>query len=138
MTRNKSTIRTKLVNKPKAPPPQPKAPPPQPKAPPPQPKAPPHEQSMLKQMVGTVLQGFAFGTGSSIAHKAIDNLSTPNDNVSSTIVDYTDVLDNSNCKDILTDYNICIKNSPALYGDDNHQSQCGDILRLYNNCIQSI
>ena len=123
MTRNKSTIRTKLVNKPKAPPPQPKAPP---------------EQSMLKQMVGTVLQGFAFGTGSSIAHKAIDNLSTPNDNVSSTIVDSTDVLDNSNCKDILTDYNICIKNSPALYGGDNQQSQCGDILRLYNNCIQSI
>ena len=120
MTRNKST---KLVNKPKAPP---------------QPKAPPPEQSMLKQMVGTVLQGFAFGTGSSIAHKAIDNLSTTNDTVSSTVVDSTDGLDNSNCKDILTDYNICIKNSPALYGDDNQHPPCGDILRLYNNCIQSI
>lgn len=95
------------------------------------------EPSFLKQMAGTVLQGFAFGTGSSIAHKTIDNLSTPNDtstntDTSSTNVDTSLSTKNGstslNCNDILTEYNICVKNNSGLY--------CEDIIKSYNNCIQ--
>ena len=80
-------------------------------------------------MMGTMAQGIAFGTGSSLANKAIDSIFGTNitlDNKeSSNIKDTSNEL--INCKELTDNYNICLE-------ENNHN--CGQIKHLLDNCLE--
>ena len=62
-----------------------------PTPPPPATNTSPANQGMFSGLLGTVAQGFAFGTGSSIAHKGVDAVLNNNDNKNETDTNQNDM-----------------------------------------------
>lgn len=73
------------------------------------------QPSVFGQMMSTMFQGWAFGTGSATAHKAVDSFTEPV----------------NQCKDILTEYNICAQNIKP----DENINKCKDVIELYRACV---
>lgn len=83
------------------------------------------QPSVFGQMMSTMFQGWAFGTGSAAAHKAVDSLSNSikvNNNVE---------IKEQQCKDILTEYNICAQNIKP----GENINKCKDVIELYRACV---
>ena len=92
---------------------------------------PSNQGGFVGQMMGTLFQGAAFGTGSSIAHKTIDGITQSPIKEESTIISDTDSIprvdacfnewdtykkcisengqwDQANCNDLITQFDLCV------------------------------
>ena len=89
------------------------------------------QPSVFGQMMSTMFQGWAFGTGSAAAHKAVDSLSNSIKVNNKEEVNNNVEIKEHQCKDILTEYNICAQNIKP----DENINKCKDVIELYRACV---
>lgn len=93
---------------------------------PPQPSSPPlinSQQGFFSQMASTMGQGFAFGTGSSLAHQTIGSIFNGKQTNTSDI-------DNDKCQDLIKKYQECVRNNLDTY-------QCRDMIDDMEKCLKN-
>jgi len=84
--------------------------------------------------LSTILEGFSFGIGSSIANRTVDSILGPK----KIIVEKTNMNTNVNTNENKSDDNCEILNQKYLDCTKNLYGGCEDVLINYNNCIKNL
>ena len=93
--------------------------------------------SVISNLASSVLQGFTFGTGSAIAHNAVNQVFNKENNVSQNTItsssetsqSSTNGLKTTNCDKILDLYVKCNYDKPC-----SSDEECNMLLELYKKC----
>ncbi len=93
------------------------------KPPPPSSKNSNQTQSIFSSVTSTILEGMSFGTGSAIAHNAVNKISSY----------FSSENKQQKCEDFLLKFENC-KNS---YGNTNNTDNCSEIFTEYEKCRKS-
>lgn len=94
------------------------------KSPPPPASTKVEQPGFLGQMAGTMAQGFAFGSGSSVAHQLFDGIFSSKEK--QVLVDDS----YKKCKPIMTEYKQCLQNNFD-------SSACQEILNKMDLCLEN-
>ena len=86
----------------------------------------PQNNSFFSSMISTITQGFAFGSGSAIAHKTIDSITKSDDTVKSDYIKDQNI----DCNQLLNLYTECIQKVQI----EGEISKCEQIINLYDKC----
>ena len=90
------------------------------------PPAIPQNNSFFSNIISTITQGFAFGSGSAIAHKTIDSITKSDDTVKSDYIKDQNI----DCNQLLNLYTECIQ-KVQIEADI---SKCDQLINLYEKC----